>query len=141
MQGRLLGGLAVLALVAGCSSSGGVDNESFECVPASQGVLAQIGDGLTTPGGRGLFEGQVVTLVGRVGNYRQVVAAKINVGVEPVGVWAMGHSSIDSVNEAALRYTQWGRAAQPGSQITHERAELRASGEYDAVLRCASQAD
>jgi len=141
MQGQLLGGLVALVLVAGCTSSGGAANESFKCLPASLDVLAQIGDGLTTPHGRGLFEGQVVTLVGRVGDYRRVVAAKINVGVQPVGVWAMGRTSIDSVNEVALRYTQWGRAARPGSQITHERAELRASGEYQAVLRCAGQAE
>ena len=128
-------GAACLTL-AGCGSSASKP-AAPRCTTAELSTLAEIGQALTTPPGRGLYDGEQLRLSRPVDGYTSLVAARVNNGTDqPVGVWALDGAGVDAVDATARRYTDWGAATQPGSQAAADRQRLAASAAYSAVRAC-----
>ena len=122
--------------LAGCSSSSGAA-AAPSCSTASLDTLAEIGQALTTPPGRGLYDGEQLSLRPAVDGYTSLVAARVNNGTDqPIGVWALDSAGVDAVDAVAQRYTSWGAATQSGSQAARDRQRIVASKTYAAVRNC-----
>ena len=129
--------VATVLALAGCGSGGTPSPRRPRCSTAALSTLAEIGQGLTTPPGRGLFDGERLALAAPVDGYTTLVAARVNTGGDqPIGVWALDSAGVDAVDATAQRYTRWGSATQPDSQTAADRRHIVASAEYAAVKAC-----
>jgi hypothetical protein len=101
---------------------------SARCERAAASVVATIADGLT--GGASIAPGSAVTVLTKTSEQsstswpKAIVAVKLTGGGSSgVAVWAVnsatdpsGLSPISSISSAAKEWSNWGAAAQPGSQ-------------------------
>jgi hypothetical protein len=128
-------GAACLSSSAASVERAQVDALRGDCKPADADDVAAIEAGLTA---KSSTVSQVTTLglTTAESGYTRVVAARINGDPKLIGVWAFGGPYIDSLNSAALRYSNYGRAAEQGSQAELERIALQSTGEFTAVAQC-----
>lgn len=110
------------------------------CKAAANDVVTDVAGGLTKPATALTNAVTVATNSQERGTGEQadlILAARI-AGTSTVGAWAYSDTGIDALNSAALRYSEWGAAAQPGSELLKDRALALGYPETRKALACVS---
>jgi hypothetical protein len=131
---------AVLAGCGGGSSDSSQKLASSRCQKANTSVLSSIAEGLT--GGASIVPGSGVAVLTKTSEQsstawpKAIIAVKLSGGGSSgVAVWAVNSatdassiSPISAINKTAKEWSNWGAAAQPGSQAA-KNAEMIAGFE------------
>lgn len=117
-----------------------------KCEDPERSLVEAIATGLTVSGGGDLEGAAVVTVASDRRNDRgwpaQIVAAQITgAGLDgAVGAWATAETETDgpifAVDGIAKEFSDWGSAAQPGSQMAEVRDTIANYPEVDAAKDC-----
>jgi hypothetical protein len=111
------------------------------CKPASQNVVTDVAGGLKKPA-KSLADSVIVATSASeraTGEMASVIlAARVVGGGDAIGTWAYSGSGIDALNGVAMKYSEWGGAAQPGSPLSKARASVLLYPETRRAALCAA---
>ena len=142
----------VASLLAGCGSGGGESQPEASAIPCqrpSKLVVSSIEEGLTIDGGGSLTNAWAVRVPvdqqNTSGWPELLVAADLDgpgmEGGDEIAVWATsnGYGPIWAIDSIAREFSDWGTAAQPGSEARAAMDALSSGDAYEAVRDCATR--
>lgn len=148
---RRIAAICVLvgAVLAGCGGSDSGSSSSSRCTPANKAILDTIADGLT--GGATIANNAGITVLTNTSEQsstswpKAIVAAKLTGGGSSgVAVWAVNSatdassiSPISAISSTAKQWSNWGAAAQPGSQAAKNAETIAGFDATKSAEACA----
>lgn len=156
MKLTLLAVMCMALVATGCESSsesGGSEPTpeqsvaAAECQPAPPEVVEAVASGLTVQAGGSLESGVIVDIPPDLQNDQGFppffFAARIlgeGMGTDTIGVWAVGDVSgggpIIALNTMAREFSDWGSAAQEGSQAAMNRDTMASYKQAQVAEDC-----